>query len=133
MRVVLDTNVLVSAHLWNGNEWVVLGLCRSGVVRSVTSPTILAELSRVLLQKFKEADDVASEYITELVTMSDIVIPAGIISIVDVDPDDDLILETAVIGNAAVIITGDSDLLVLEEFMDVQISNAREFLRSFQR
>lgn len=128
MRVVLDTNILVSAHLWSGNEWVVLGLCRSGDLRLVTSPRILSELERVLDQKFKKADDEVSEYIMELVTMSDIVIPSGNIPIIDVDPDDDLVLETAVTGNAAIIITGDSHLLSLRSYEGVRIMRAKEFL-----
>ena len=128
MRVVLDTNVLVSAHLWNGNERVVLGLCRSGDLRSVTSPQILSELERVLNQKFKKADDEVSEYIMELVTMSDIVIPGGNISIIDIDPDDDMVLETALIGIAAIIITGDSHLLSLRSYEGVGIMRTKEFL-----
>ncbi|NIP33283.1 MAG: putative toxin-antitoxin system toxin component, PIN family [Thermoplasmata archaeon] len=133
MRVVLDTNVLVSAHLWKGNEWVVLGLCRRGDLLSVTSPFILSELERVLNQKFKEADGEVSQYITELVTMSDIVIPAGNLSVIDFDPDDDIVLETALVGHADAIITGDSHLLEVRTFKNVDILNARRFLRNIQR
>jgi predicted nucleic acid-binding protein len=86
----------------------------------------------VLNQKFKEAEEGVSEYITELVTMSDIVIPEGNISIIDIDPDDNLILETAVIGNAAIIITGDSHLLSLRSYDGVGIMRAKELLDIYQ-
>jgi len=49
----MDTNVLVSALFWEGNERALLMRCRGGELRSVTSPGILDELERVLTRKFK--------------------------------------------------------------------------------
>ena len=52
LRVVLDTNVLVSALLWDGNEREVLNLCWAGSLRSITSIEILRELDSVLERRF---------------------------------------------------------------------------------
>ena len=45
------------------------------------------------------------------------------------DPDDDAILEVAVNGNAAAIITGDSDLLVMNPFRGIQVLTPADFVR----
>ncbi|MFQ5884505.1 MAG: putative toxin-antitoxin system toxin component, PIN family [Thermoplasmata archaeon] len=53
-RVVLDTNILVSALFWEGNEREILRKCRAGDLCSITSPQILEELEHVLLRKFED-------------------------------------------------------------------------------
>lgn len=52
MRIVLDTNILVSALFWSGNERKVFRACVEGTHQSVTSPILLAEAERVLIEKF---------------------------------------------------------------------------------
>ena len=133
MRVVLDTNVLVSALLWDGNEQDVLNLCCSGELRSVTSLMILSELSRVLRDKFKRSEDEVLDYIHEIEMVSELFLPTGTMTRVQSDPDDDIVLETALVGDADVIITGDSHLLALKGFMEVEIQNSREFLKSMSK
>jgi len=56
-----------------------------------------------------------------------VVTPVALSSPVSRDPDDDNILATAVAGNCDCIITGDKDLLVLEQFEDIKIFSPREF------
>jgi putative PIN family toxin of toxin-antitoxin system len=133
MRIVMDTNVLVSALLWDGNEQDVLSLCCSGDVRSVSSPMILSELSKVLIDKFNKSVDEVLEYIHEIEMVSELFLPIGLIAIVQADPDDDLVLETAIVGYANVIVTGDRHLLRLERYNDILIMRAKDFLDALPR
>ena len=52
LRIVLDTNVFISAYFWEGNERNVLRKCRDGDFQLVVSPEILDELAKVLDLKF---------------------------------------------------------------------------------
>ena len=61
MRLVLDTNVLVSAAFWKGPEWRLLQACLKGNHQLITSPFILEELRRVLTEKFGIQDVDAGE------------------------------------------------------------------------
>lgn len=128
MRVVLDTNILVSALFWEGNERDLVSRCFSGDLRSVTSPTILSELERVLVHKFNTPENDVLDYIIEIMAISDIVTPPGELSVVETDPDDDMVLETASIGDADMIITGDVHLLTLNRYEDVDIIGAKDLI-----
>ncbi len=125
-RVVLDTNVLVSALFWEGNEREVLRRCRAGDLRSVTSPGILEELERVLVRKFKVPEDRARDYLRELLTISEVVLPPGELTVVARDRADNVVLETAVVGKADVIVTGDRHLLGLGGYENIVIERARD-------
>lgn len=126
LRVVLDTNVLVSALFWEGNERKILRRCKSEEIRSVTSPVILEELERVLMQKFKVPQGKVEDYLKEIVSMSDLVFPKGGLDVIEDDPTDDLVIETALLGRADLIVTGDKHLLGVGGFEGVGIKRARD-------
>ena len=123
--MVLDTNVLVSALFWDGNERKALGRCKTGEIQSITSPYILEELERVQVCKFSVPHEKARGYIRELIMISEIVFPMGEIHVIEQDPADDIVLETAILGKADIIITGDEHLIGLKKFKNVNIKNAR--------
>ena len=125
-RVVLDTNVLVSAFFWEGNEQGILRRCRDGDMRSVTSTSSLGELERVLLRKFGMPEEMVRAYVKEVIMFSDLVFPKGDLRVIERDPADDLILETAVVGKADVIVTGDDHLLRLGSYKGVKIRKAKQ-------
>ncbi len=128
LRVVLDTNVLVSALFWEGNERKALRRCKTGEFRLITSPGILEELERVLMRKFDVPEEKARGYLRELIVISEIVFPMGEIHVIDQDPADDIVLETAVLGRADMIITGDEHLIKFKKFKSVDIKNARDLI-----
>ena len=121
MRVVLDTNIFVSAFFWNGNERRVLKSCKKKKHQLITSPQILDELSRVLLSKFDVPKDMVMDFQEELLLMSELVVPAGGLKTILEDPSDNIVLETAELGKADKIITGDRHLLRLKRYKDIQI------------
>lgn len=125
-RVVLDTNVLVSAFFWEGSEQALLRRCRAGEMRSVTSTHILGELERVLMRKFGMPEERARDFVKEVIMLSDIVFPVGGLRVVERDSADDIVLETAVMGNADILVTGDQHLLRLGRYKGVEIKRASE-------
>ncbi len=123
-RVVLDTNILVSALFWDGHEREILGKCRAGDPCSITSPQILEELERVLLRKFEVPKEKVDLYVREVLLFSEIVFPKGGIAGVKEHPADDLILETGILGKADLIVTGDKYLLELKRYENMEIRKA---------
>jgi len=124
MRLVLDTNILISALFWDGNERKLLRLCRKGKHQLIISPQILDELSRVLLDKFNLPSEKLKEYREEILLMSELALPVGDVDIIKHDPTDNMILETAQIGKADRIITGDKHLLKLNKFEGIKITKS---------
>ncbi len=124
MRVVLDTNVLISAFFWNGNERRILKKCRKKEHQLITSPQILSEMRSVLSSKFDVPAEKIDEYERQILLFSVIVIPEGKINVVDDDPTDNKIVETAYIGKAEIIITGDGHLLKLKNQKRIKIIRA---------
>ena len=127
IRTVVDTNVLVSAVLSPGGASDRLVVQVNNRHTIVLSEAILDELLNTLIDKFSYSFDLASELIEGLREVSEIVEPATFDVQICRDPDDDAILGTAVAGDADCIVTGDSDLLVLERFEGVDIISPPEF------
>ena len=122
----MDTNVLISALFWNGNSRRLLGNCRSGKHRLVTSPPILDELARILMRKFGVPAATVNRYREALLLMADLVMPPGELDALPGNRPDGLVLETAVLGNADAIITGDRHLLKLGSFRGMPIMRPAE-------
>jgi putative PIN family toxin of toxin-antitoxin system len=104
--VVLDTNILISAFFWNGNERQVLLKCKMNNLKSVLSFEILDETKRVLRKKFALPQEKIDEFIRDVLLFSEIVVIKGDIDVIKEDPSDNIVLETAIRGNADIIITG---------------------------
>ncbi|MGE5815289.1 MAG: putative toxin-antitoxin system toxin component, PIN family [Acidobacteriota bacterium] len=126
MIVVLDTNVFVAAM-------VAKGLCHEVVVRALgsctvaTSQPLLDELEHTLRAKFT-LGPAAMAFLNQLRPRVQIVEQAPLSSPVSRDADDDRVLATALAAGAAVIVTGDQDLLVIGRYHDIDIVSPREFL-----
>ena len=74
-RVTPDTNVLISALFYYGNERAVLEAAVEGRLQFVLSMEIIDELIRVLEKKFKVAPELTRDYVLKLNELSDIVTP----------------------------------------------------------
>lgn len=126
MTIVLDTNVIVAAL-------VAKGLCHEVVQRSIrahamaSSAPLLDELEATLRDKFTIAPEVQT-FLQQLSRQIRIVDVSPLSVPVCRDPDDDLVLATAVAAGAAVIVTGDDDLLVLQTHQGIPILSPRQFL-----
>jgi hypothetical protein len=127
VRVVFDANVLLGALAKGGtcDEALRLAISRHQVV---TSAPILTDVRTKLVEKFRFSPE-AGEAMEALVRrIARVVRPLDVPRSACRDPDDVVILGTALRARAACIVTGDSDLLVLGEFRGIAIVTPRTFL-----
>lgn len=126
--MVLDTNILISAYFWEGNEHRLLLACLDGRLHLVTSQVLLAELDRVLVEKFQLPHGPRKEFLRLIQAAALVVEPRQEINHLCDDPDDDRVLECAVEAETEWIITGDQHLLGIGRYRSIEIQSAREFL-----
>lgn len=132
LGVVLDTNVVVSALGWGGKPEECLKLGLRGEVELIGSPDTLAELARVLeYPKFGFTEQERAALLSALLERTTVVRPDRNIDEIESDPEDNAFLECAVSGDAAVIVSGDEDLLEVGEYQGVEILTPDEFLKRF--
>ncbi|NVL93654.1 MAG: putative toxin-antitoxin system toxin component, PIN family [Desulfobacterales bacterium] len=127
IKATLDTNILVSAFLFPGNERRALKAAVQGRFRSMTSPAILDELGEVLT-RLGVGDHEAEGYIMRIMEVSDVVIPMRLDEVDVRDRGDVKILECALSGGSDYIVTGDEDLLSLGEYRGVKMMRTMELL-----
>lgn len=128
IRVVFDTNVVVSALGFGGRPLEALLRAFDEDVQLIASDEILRELERVLAYDhlpFTEAEQTRYPHILRL--EAEIVVPENTIEIVR-DSDDDMFLECALEGDAEYIVSGDSDLLDLHSVEDIRILTPAELI-----
>jgi putative PIN family toxin of toxin-antitoxin system len=126
---VFDTNILVSGVVWRGNPSQCLELARSRVVRGLTCREILEELVRILRDKLNLSTQFADATVADLLSYLAVIAIPGTLEAVAADPDDDKVLECAILGSAQYVVTGDRrHLLPLGTYNGVRIVSAVEFL-----
>ena len=129
MRVVLDTNVIVSGLNFLGNERLILELALRGRFQLYLSPFILDEVSGVLGRKFDWTDERSSQAVSVLRDAATIVEPPRLPEVIKGGHADNRILECAVATSADYLVTGDRrHLLPLEQHQGVKVLNAPRFL-----
>jgi len=129
LRVVLDTNILISAFVFpGGNPEAVYRLALEGRIELVTSPALLAEFARVLVDKFGWEDARTEEAVAHAARVAMIVRPTDRIAEIEADPDDDRVLEAAFDGEAEWIVSGDRHLLDLKRWRGIRVVRAAAFL-----
>ena len=132
MRLVLDTNTIVSGLLWKGAPHALLEAVRERRELMVhSSPKLLAELADVMAREKFAAAVAASGYspdvlIQRYLQVVRVVVPAIIAPVIAADPDDDHVLACALAARADLVVSGDSDLLNLKTYQGVPIVTAAE-------
>lgn len=132
MRLVLDTNVVTSAMLWGGNPRLLLQARREKRVELFTSVAMLAELTDILArQKFADKIAASLQTVDQLVvgyaSLTQVVQPTPTPRIV-ADPDDDVVVGTALAAKADLIVTGDRALLDTGKCQEIRIVRVAEAL-----
>ena len=129
LRVVLDTNVLVSAIISDGKPRELLKRGISKQFCIVASDLILKELEIVLRRpKFKTSEDEVHRIILALMQTAEVINVISKLRVVKKDHKDDMIIATAYNGKADMIVSGDSHLLTLEEFRGIKIITVEQML-----
>ena len=126
MRLVLDTNTAVSGLIWGGVPGQLIDAAAAGTVQIISSVPLLGELHDVLFRKkftvkLAEQGVNAADLFEGYAALVELVDPADIGPVILADPDDDIVLATAVAGNAAAIVSGDAHLLGIGEFRGMPI------------
>ncbi len=126
MKLVVDTNVLVSAFLWKGTPGRLIELAGEKECRLFTSRVLIDELAEVLQRK-KLAKQVqatgftAAQMLRNYQKLATTVTARRLAQQVSRDADDDAVLACALAAQADLIVSGDDDLLVLKQFQEIRI------------
>ena len=128
MRVVFDTNILVSALLFPGGRGeAALQRIIEEKDELVLSKPILDELLGILARKFSRDAEELARVAVFMSTIATFVSPRRRLSVVKDEPDN-RVLECALTGRVAAIVTGDHALLALKDFHGVRLLSLREYL-----
>ena len=131
LRVVVGTNVYISAIFWGGKPRHVIDLGRDGKIQIFTSEDIEQEILDKLMTKFGLNSDDAGKVMADFSTFTKPIRVSRRIRAVKDDPDDDKFIECAVECNAEFIISGDKHLLNMKKYEGIDIMNAATFLKSW--
>jgi hypothetical protein len=131
-RVVVDTNVFVSSF-FGGNPRKIVDLWKSGQVTICLSKPIIDEyvevLQRLGLQNERELGELLNLFARGLHVLFSANTPE--LHLVKEDPDDDKFIECAVALKADFVISGDKNLIAIQDYMRIRIVGPKEFLDSF--
>lgn len=126
-RVVLDTNVIVSAVISEGKARELLNRGIENRYSLVVSEFILKETENVLRRpKFKTAEDEIQRIVLAVTQSGDMVRVESDFRAIQSDPSDNMILNTAYDGHADFVVTGDKTLLRLKRFKKIRILSVSE-------
>ena len=131
LRVVFDTNVVVSAAFWQGSPFQCLAAWAEGTCEAVISPQILAEYHETMEELRADYPAITPvEWVAALGDAAELVFPTHRATRATTDPDDEKILEAALAGEADCIVSGDKKhLLALNAYEGIPILSPAEFLR----
>ena len=133
MRLILDTNTVVSGLLWSGPPSQVIDAAITGTVDLFSSAVLLGELldvlqrpklTRRLALRGLTAQELLAEYAKLVIDVSPTTLPIS----VSIDPDDDAVLACALTAQAEAIVSGDHHLLDLKSYQGIPILTVLELL-----
>jgi putative PIN family toxin of toxin-antitoxin system len=122
---VFDANVLISGLVFEGVPGRCLSAMAAGQAQCVTCAAILRDVADKLGRKFGHSESELGDELGWIAQHAETVEPSGELTGVCRDSDDDLVLECAIVGNAAYIVTGDLDLLDMRDFRGGSDGHAR--------
>ena len=133
MRVVLDTNVLISVLLFKGELSRMVRLWQKGKIVPIISKETFRELRTVLeYPKFSlSRAEIKSLIEHEILPFFEVVDVSKHVKGACRDPEDDKFISCAISSNADCIVTGDKDLSDLKKYQSVRIIRASNFIRMF--
>ncbi len=130
VKVVVDTNVVISALLFGGTPGKLIALWQSGAIKSVASKEIVDEYLRVLTYPKFQLYEEEINYLLyqEILPFFDIIDVQQGPQILEKDPQDDKFIRCALAANAINIISGDQHLLTLKSYQKIKILSPADFI-----
>ncbi|MFQ6072078.1 MAG: putative toxin-antitoxin system toxin component, PIN family [Methanosarcinales archaeon] len=133
IRIVVDTNIQISALGWIGKPHTLIKKCMKKELTLITSLDLIEEFKKVATRpKFGFTTEEIDGYINAQLEVAELVQPTEKLDVVKDDPDDNKFIECAVEGNANYIVTGDKHLLKLGKYKDIEIISVAEFLEKIK-
>ena len=132
-KVVIDTNIYISAIFWNGKPREVIDLGRDGKITIFTSLDIEKEIAGKLKTTFKLAEEDVNQILLDFSTFTLPIRISKQLIVVQGDPGDNKFIECAVECKANYIISGDRHLLNLKEYEGIKLIKSSDFLKVFYK
>ena len=133
MRIVVDTNVLVSGILFGGRPAELIRFVLMHAVSAVATQEIIEEYQSTLDYLLEKYGGRKVSIPLDIICSAMEIIPVQSRVKVCRDPDDDKFISCAVDGGCVFIVSGDKDLLSLERYADVEILTVAQFLDRLQK
>lgn len=132
MRVIVDTNVLVSGIFFSGPSYEILNAWRDKRLQIVISTAILDEYQRIGKELGGQFSEINIEPFVELLMIEGYLIDVPLlVNPVCEDPDDEKFIACAVASQTKIIISGDKHLLKLSGYKNIEIIKPRLFLEKY--
>lgn len=132
IRVIIDTNVLMSGIFWSGAPAKILDAWQQKKLKLVISPDILDEYTRVghILAKKYSGVDIGP--IIDLITIhSELFLPQPLPAPVSRDRDDDKFISLTIAAHCKIIVSGDKDLLDINQYGGVRVIKPSDFVKQY--
>jgi putative PIN family toxin of toxin-antitoxin system len=127
-KIVIDTNNLISAFGWEGNSRILLQKVIDGKYSIIMSNSQLLELKRTLkYPKFRFSESQINRFLSIIHSIANFIDVCNEV-VISRDPDDNILLDTALVSGSNYIISGDKDLLSIGEYMKIRIMTVKNFL-----
>jgi len=138
MRIVADTNIVISATFWKGDSFRVMKLADKDLIKLITSLELIKEYNKIINRdeityKVVNKKLIANKAIRKVINESIIIQPKIKLNIVKEDPNDNKIIECAVAGKAKYIVTRDKHLLKIKKYKNIKIVTPKEFLKRIKK
>ena len=130
-RAVFDTSVYVSAYGFGGLPAELMRTVITGELEAATSPAILAELARVLVDKLEFDAEHVEAVVLQISRIAHVVRPQVRLRVI-ADDADNRVLECAVASGADAIVSGDRHLLALGEYDGTSVLSVADALRALR-
>lgn len=131
MRIVVDTNVLISGVFFGGFPRKILTSIVNQKVIACATTEIINEYEEIVQEMIdRKQGHIDKSILTPLIKAMEVIDPITHIEICR-DPDDNKFLECAKDSHAIYIVSGDKDLLIIKEYENIQIVTAKDFCEKF--
>ncbi len=131
MKIVIDTNVLISGVFFGGFPRKILASIVNQKIIACATTEIINEYEEIVQEMIdRKQGHINKSILSPLIRVMEIINPISHIEVCR-DPDDNKFLECAKDSNALYIVSGDKDLLVIKEYENIQIVTAKDFCEKF--
>lgn len=132
MKIVLDTNVLVSGIFFSGPPLEILKAWRERKIQLLLSDEVLDEYRRVAAELGTQFPAIDISSLLDLITVySNIIEPVTLPEPVCTDPDDDKFIACAIAGKSGIIVSGDKQLLKVDGYRKIRVIKPRDFVEKY--